>query len=233
MPPIRRIGFFHFGGADKRSPVTSLEIALNKTELEDSLENSLIVLPEGFNVLGGYYAPPPVKLDALVSPRLQALSVSRTISFVVGLIEQETGGVKGYNSAYLVDESTPPLLLSRKRCGRGPHCLYPRCPKDEGVAVLRRGIGITALLCDDAGETENQKPTLARVESLHSDRNVLCIPACMTITDSLAIAKLWEKSITVVLANGSASFSSVIIHQGCELISGHPRNENQIKLCDL
>jgi len=83
-PSIKRIGFFHFGNFDKSSAVYSLERALDRTELKGRLNHSLIVLPEGFNVVGGYYSAVPT-LDAPTKSELQRLSVNRGISFVVGL----------------------------------------------------------------------------------------------------------------------------------------------------
>ena len=99
------------------------------------------------------------------------------------------------------------------------------------------GVGITALVCDDAGRAgqseAERKEVLARVNQMNADRNVLCIPAFMTITDSLGTARLWANSITVVVANGCLSYPSVVLHDGCEHISKQHSGENEIELCDL
>src|ERR1035437_9016215 len=100
--------------------------------------------------------------------------------FVIGLIEE----VGGYNSAFLIDGDIFPDPLSRKRSG-GQNGLYKPCPTGEYDAVLCRGIGVMALLCDDSiGTEENRKSTLTRTEKLHSDHNILCIPSCMRNTFS-------------------------------------------------
>lgn len=222
---ISRVGFFHFGSDEKRDPVGSLEIELNKGP---ELADSLIVLPEAFDARGGYYNL-PVKLDDAARARLQALSLNRGIAFVVSLIER----VKGYNSAYLINGTGTPSLLSRKRSG-GRACLYRPCPTGQRVAILCRGIAITAFVCEDSIWTEDKERSIrSEIEKLGSRRIVLCIPACMDMTDSLDRAKRWAKASTVVVANGLYNQPSVILHDGYELTSDTHLTGNQIKLCNL
>jgi len=148
--------------------------------------------------------------------------------------------MKGNNSAYLIDGNTAPLRLTCKRCGDySRRDLYTPSPIDADTAVMHRSVGFTALVCDDAGTSEpgvgqNQRPTLDRIERLGAAHNLLCIPAHMTITGSLDVARRWATSITVVLANACTSQPSVIIHEGREVISQDQyQDQNDIQLCDL
>ncbi len=228
-PSLRQIGFFHFGCPDKSDPCGSLENTLGEAR---GLEACLITLPEAFNVLGGYYDSKG--LDERACLRLQTLSAEYGIWFVVGLIEPEIAGVPGYNCAYLVDGTHPPLLLSRKQCGGSS--LYTPCGTDDDTAVAWRGAGVTALVCDDAAERTgtDQGPTLDRVKRLRCSNSVLCVPAYMTITLSEKVARNWASSITVALANGCHQQPSVIIHQGREVVQDRvDLDKNQIKTCCL
>jgi hypothetical protein len=117
MSSIEQIGFFHFGSDKKDDPLGSLERMM--TECPDSqTANSLLVLPEAFNVRGGFYTSNPA-LDRDALPRLHALSVRRGITFVAGIVDR----IKGSNVAYLIDGDCPPVALSRKQTA-GRDCLY-------------------------------------------------------------------------------------------------------------
>ena len=221
MTSIERVGFFHFGSDRKDDPVGSLEAKIAECAAHQT-GNSLMVLPEAFNVRGGFYATDPA-LDLDAFSRLQALSVRHGITFVAGIIDR----LGGSNLACLIDGNCPPVVLSRKQAG-GRDCLYTPSSGDHTIAALLAGIGITALVCDDAGYAARAEADRARAA-----RNVLCVPAYMTITDSAAIANLWADSITVILANGCASYPSVIRHEGREYRSTRYRLKNEIALCDL
>jgi|HubBroStandDraft_5_1064220.scaffolds.fasta_scaffold333365_1 hypothetical protein len=56
-PSVRNIGAFHFGDCNKLDPVRSLDEALKKIPA-DRLKETLLVLPEAFNVRNGYYKTP-------------------------------------------------------------------------------------------------------------------------------------------------------------------------------
>src|SRR5665213_3203996 len=96
-PSLNRVGFFHFGCADKEKgdPVGCLETELGR---RTGLRNNLIVLPEAFNARGGYYGI-PIDLKENAMTRLQRLSVLHHVSLVAGLIE----GIGGYNAAFLIN----------------------------------------------------------------------------------------------------------------------------------
>jgi len=227
MRPIRQVGFFHFGSMEKDDPVGSLEFEMAKYP-EAQLRDSLLVLPEAFNARGGYYnAAPALDSDAL--PRLQRISAERGIVFVAALVDR----IKGPMSAYLLDGTAPPQWLTSKRT-HGWRCLYTGSETKEDRLIPHREVGIGALICDDAACTfgDAQKLIVERIKNLMMKHTVLCIPSCMTITDSRGTASRWGNSITVALANGSSSQASVLVHRGCELRNACPF-ENEIKLCDL
>ena len=56
-PSVRNIAAFHFGDCNKLDPVRSLDEALKKIPA-DRLKETLLVLPEAFNVRNGYYKTP-------------------------------------------------------------------------------------------------------------------------------------------------------------------------------
>jgi hypothetical protein len=128
------------------------------------------------------------------------------------------------------------VLLSRKQ-SPGWDCLYTACADDETAAALCGDVAITALVCDDANyaarNEEWRQRVVSRIEHLNAARSLLCIPAYMTRTDSLAIARLWSNSVTVVLANGCKDYQSVILHRTCEQTSKQYSEENEMKFCDL
>jgi hypothetical protein len=230
MTSIKRVGFFHFGGNDKSDPVGSLQTEIGKFS-GVQLTDSLIVLPEAFNVRGGFYNAEP-NLDPHAYFRLLNLAISRRMTFVAGLID----GVRGANSAYLIGGTCSPILLSRKR-SPGWDRLYTPSMRDETTAVVHGGLGITALICDDASyigqSAEGRNEIIARVKKSGARRNLLCVPAHMSITDSVGVAALWWGLIPVVIANGCATHPSIIRYGDVEQVSPRYRDENEIKLCDL
>jgi hypothetical protein len=54
---LTQLGFFHFANSDKSQPLGSLEESISvklTREGQDGLRNSLVVLPEAFNLKGEY-----------------------------------------------------------------------------------------------------------------------------------------------------------------------------------
>jgi hypothetical protein len=233
MSELKRVGFFHFGSDEKCDPLGSLEAEIKKQEKLE-LAGALLVLPEAFNVRGGYYSDRPQlgdkpQLDQRAVPRLQTLSAERGIVFVAGIID----GVGGNNSAYLIDGRATPKLLTQKRTAGRP-CLYTHCEASEDRFIPFRGVGITALICDDAANATGDflSQTVSRVKNLNMKHSVLCIPAYMRPTVARDTATRWGKLISVVLANGDKEQHSAIVFGGQEKIPGR-LDQNEIQLCDL
>jgi hypothetical protein len=226
MSELKRVGFFHFGTYEKCDPVGSLEAEIKKRKKLE-LADTLLVLPEAFNVRGGYYNMSP-ELDLNARDQLQTISAERGIVFVAGIIDR----IGGSNSAYLIDGREIPELLTRKRAPGLP--LYTPCETVEDNFIRCRGVGITALICDDAAYAygDGLMQTVSRVRHLKMKHSVLCIPACMRPTQALSTATRLGNSISVVLASGDKEQHSGIVHGGQEKIPGR-LDQNEIHLCVL
>ena len=114
---IKQVGFFHFGGRTKQDPIGSLEVEIAKRPKLQLLD-TLLVLPEAFNALGGYYSSTPA-LDPDAIRRLQIISTEFGIVFVAAFVDK----IRGPISAYLFDGEATQELLTRKRTD-GWRCLY-------------------------------------------------------------------------------------------------------------
>jgi hypothetical protein len=191
---IERVGFFHFIEA-YTDPLGELTKCLEKHS-RSSIRNSLIVLPEGFN-LGRQYN---VELcEAGVTrekPRFDAacmlqflggIAVTREISFVVGVIDEHR-----FSCGYYVDGQEP-RQMCRKINPDGSR-EYKACEKNcHGENPVSVGeVCVGTLICMDAVEqnpdnnpsnfktaaNERRKRLLCDLD--WSQRSVLCIPAYMS-----------------------------------------------------
>lgn len=119
MTSIERVGFFHFGSDRKDNPVGSLAAKIAECAAHQT-GNSLMVLPEAFNVRGGFYAiDAALDLDAI--SRLQALSVRHGITFVAGIIDRP-GGIE---FGVLDRRKLPARGFVAQTSGRSRLPLYP------------------------------------------------------------------------------------------------------------
>jgi hypothetical protein len=201
---LQSVGVFHFGDTDRGCPVRSLEHELEKSE---GIANSLVVLPEAFNIPDGYHVgtgPTPS-----VRSNLLLLSEKYQAAFVAGLIEEQParGFVKGFNSAYLIDAAAVDnfKLISQKRidcraeiCSSNPHA--------QLVTVCHRGIGIAILICNDFIHCdENTREELfEHVGWSECAVRVLCVPACSTthMRTLIGASEQWKEYVCVAAANG-------------------------------
>jgi hypothetical protein len=115
---LQKIGFFHFANPDKSQPLASVKARLDERG-KDDLKDSLVVLPEAFNLKGEYtrtrrtdYVVEP---SAKVKHSLTQLAKQFDMVFVVGLIDNDEPDRPDppYSSAYLIT-STCCCCLSRK-----------------------------------------------------------------------------------------------------------------------
>jgi hypothetical protein len=219
LPNIKSAGFFHFGG-DKHSPTAALRQALLGRQALDkglppgSMEphldtgDSLIVLPEGFNYVGGYRwkAGEP---DYSIDRALQALSVEFRVAFVAGLMESASPGIR-YNSAVLIDGTLRHRLALKEE---DDGFFNYACAK-YNRPLLHRGVWVIALVCIDAfGFNEHHpKPCQDAVRQFvqgHSP-TVLCLPVTTHDYGTADISKRWATLSPTVIANSDNYQPSVI-----------------------
>jgi predicted amidohydrolase len=209
--PLKNIGFFHLGD-DASDPVEALADCLTEAAKEADLGEALIVIPEAFNLRGGYFGKDRV-VDSTVAGSLQRLSAELGVAFVAGLIEESDAQEKGYSCAYLL-AGNERLLLCRKAEDDGSQN-YRLCRDEWNRPVQHRDIGIGALICMDAADfnspLKNRHETfLARLKGLEAHEAVLCIPARMQTYGSAEVAQAWPDWLHVIVGNAGPSRPSVI-----------------------
>ena len=196
MGTLNKIGFFNFGEKAKDKPLDSLQNELSK---HPGLSDCLLVLPEAFNVKGGYLSYQKGECaDPSVCAELQNISTGLGVVFVAGLIDPE-----GCNSAILIDGAYC-RVLSRKDC-----------QFDEPIA--HRGLRIAALVCNEAdysgGNSRRERrrdKVLNAIEALPAGPIVLCVPACLSHPIAEKVVRLWEEPDAMVIANSHLQCASVI-----------------------
>jgi hypothetical protein len=133
---FKGVGVFHFGSEDKERPIESLRAELKK--LDSDVSGWLMVLPEGFNVVGGY---PKGNPDQSIKMTLLEISESSRLAFVVGLIETDEKSRK-FNLSCLLDGFETQHILSRKYDPRSPDEV-PN-PAFCAAPIVHRGLAISA-----------------------------------------------------------------------------------------
>ncbi|MDQ2841571.1 MAG: hypothetical protein M3Y72_11150 [Acidobacteriota bacterium] len=232
-PILDRVGFFHFGG-NKDNPSHSLKDSLQVKDKEH-LRESLIVIPEAFNVRGDYYGTPCCR-DASICKQLRDISAELGVCFVAGLIDEQTNR----SGAYLIDGGNY-QELSQKRGSDISSCYVPAPASSHDNLVPHRGLGIAALVCMDAAQDNNpNKPwrtaLLERINlQLADSRVVLCVPSRMTggLFDPIEIAKKWRKDLNasarerfaVVIASATGSHSLIQIGDSDPVCFKEQRNK--------
>jgi hypothetical protein len=222
---IDKIGFFHFvEESTYAEPMTALREAIKKRP-EGYVNESLIVLPEGFNIGGPYMRNKPglrPNTDPIILFNLQELCRDFKFSLVAGLIvNMPNGPDPPYSSAYLIN-SDGFGLLCHKRCGDetgiggqrlhiGYESNYTCCSDgcDAHNAFLYRDSAIVSLMCMDAytdgvDKPEENRQCHQRLRNAldgfsNSAVRIVCVPAHMQYgSDTLAMQ--WPNSF-VILAN--------------------------------
>jgi len=217
MTNLESVGVFHFGDSDQTCPTQSLQYELEKRCVD--VKNSLIVLPEAFNVPDGYYlgaGPTPSIKNKLVH-----LSERYGVAFVAGLVEDQpvNGNQKGFNSAYLSDASAEPALqlISQKQDPAQPSCAV-RNPKGARKIVRHRGIGIAALICNDFMEdcyASEVSALLGNEGWAFCEMRVLCVPAWSTQSGRLSwVCQQYSEQICIAASNGCPSDISFVRGKG-------------------
>lgn len=195
---IRKVGFFHFGCKGNSDQIGSLRASLLEASETYDLSDSLVVLPEAFNIFD--YSISNSLPDSSVDTNLRKLSLEFGVALVVGLVEAESD--ESYSSAYLIDKDVR-KLLSRKVEDDRSNNYKPSEKCDRPIRY--RGVCLSALICmDAAGYNQNNKrhaSILERLGSCGDFPKLLCVPAHLTSRPSTNMANRWPEHLIIVLSN--------------------------------
>jgi hypothetical protein len=197
-----KAGYFHFG-KNHSEPIGALRSELVKTNggkpSSDSgdLKDSLIVLPEAFNIRKRYKEDgnQPSDNNPAIIGDLQRLADEFGIAFVAGLIVDRQDGIHPpYSSGYFVDGSGHALMchkISQDGFEGKNYTPYPEWehsdPHNPLVLEEDQSLVIGALICVDATPgTRNltERTRLERLMSRMDECDVTCrivaVPACIS-----------------------------------------------------
>ena len=215
---LNRIGLFHFG-INQNDPLGELQSAMYAA---NDITDSLIVLPEGFNIGKYYWSSGDCDYGSDVVSQLQDLSRRFHVAFVAGLIIKETNGPQPpYSSVYLIDgcRSTP---VCHKEGDDGSRNYTPDTGNGDinNPIQSHENVCIGALICMDAltdtrvdaHRDERHQMLRREIDRSNCACRVVCIPGCMdSYYNRNLVAKCWG-AYYVVLANsrecGCGSFIS-------------------------
>ena len=211
MSDIHRVGVFHFASDFKGDPVGALGEALakyleqeglNEVEGARQLSESLLVIPEAFNLRLGYRHCWR-NIGCGIRARLVELSQQHKLAMVAGLLDDH-GGPRPYNCAYLIDAGKATMLTRKRRSDDSQN--YDCCDKPadmDDTIIDHRGLRIAALVCLDAykyaGKDDRQQDVSDKLAGVR--RKVFCIPSCFT-TSTEEVVEGWP-NLTIALANRS------------------------------
>jgi hypothetical protein len=226
---IDKLGFFHFGNYWD-DPVGSLRCAL-KGHAPEEIRDSLIVLPEAFNIGQHYWgqSDKPWSTDEHVLDKLRRVCKDFSLSLLGGLIiETPPSGPKPpYSSAYFITAAAEPVPMCHKMCNDGQGVVqgtggndslhrYTLCANDYDVLGRNPNpygdTSFLALICMDAYTQEPRCPSnedrhdrlknILKTEAHNGTRHVVCIPSHIPDYRRASLSKSWTNSL-VVVANSS------------------------------
>jgi predicted amidohydrolase len=197
---FEKIGFFHFG-RDWGNPTQALEDKLECKRRAECVADSLMVLPEAFNIGKSFWEAGDCNYDPSVLARLGDIAKCFDVTFVAGLSTNDDRPQSGspYNSAYLIDRGMQPVLLCRKEAATADYTPYLN--GDPNV-VQCRGVSIAALICADVLQPYPERHQQLKMEL--GAWGVLCVPAAMGLGIRDGISSDWS-NCWVVLANSNTA----------------------------
>jgi predicted amidohydrolase len=203
---FRKKGFFHFVH-NYAEPLVELRKALeNRSEC---VRDSLIVLPEAFNIGKYYKEAGNANHDPDVLTKLQTIAGEFHLTFVAGLIvKQNTSPTPPYSSGYLIDE-TCRVLMCRKKQRDSTTEEYTLCKEgdcDHDNPTWHNAVCLITLICIDNSDCQRKNTLLTKFPD---SAKLICIPACIGAcgTTAEAIAEYWGKN-EVILANSDQGDSN-------------------------
>jgi predicted amidohydrolase len=238
---LERFGFFHCEAKLEENPIDELTKAIEK-ERPEVLRNSLIVLPEAFNLVGDYHGSSHgIGAAREILEGLRMLAVRLQIAFVAGVLEGRT------NSAYWIDGDGKELMC--RKIGDDRTRLYDPCldNPDGCNPISCANAHVGALICMDAcvdrdenaPHVQRRNDLLKRLNEVKGTR-IVCVPArfsesCGTLTFLEEIQDGY-----VVVANGYVGGASFVFHRSGATIDrendeiwAQPRDVKKVKLMAL
>jgi predicted amidohydrolase len=220
------VGFFHFG-TDHQNPITALKSAIDEFKGSGgTLNDALIVLPEGFNLGRRYDDDSTANFETAIVGDLERLSEGEGCTFVAGLIIADTPGIyPPYNSAYLIDGHQHIQLLARKTTGDHTVSPYPYwkhynyTPHEsfKSEVMSYRGVVVAALVCVDGLDSARHNPEFLKTfQNIETTHRVLCIPASTgeyfgpEYTSGSKVTQRGGKQAIIVIANSHRTHPSFV-----------------------
>jgi predicted amidohydrolase len=178
---FKKIGFFHFG-VDHANPAGALQSALLEAGTHEDICQSLIVLPEAFNIGKFYRNQGGCNYNPIFLSTLQTISQHFFVTFVAGLIIHENASSRPpYSSAWLIDGSHH-LLMCYKAEDDGSKNYTP-CTNNNDIAnpIQYNETYIAALICMDVQAGYRCGALKGIFEAACCPCKIVCIPACMSM----------------------------------------------------
>jgi predicted amidohydrolase len=188
---IEKLGFFHFVEFEQKTsldPVEALSKAMDERIQEErksgehwDIGNSLIVLPEAFNI-GAYslQSVPPQHSTQRALEDLRVLAAKHEVIFVAGILGEDRR-----NSAYLIDAKVATLMCHK--IGEDSSGLYDPCTGDPDPCNpirFQNGVCVGTLICMDADADHIHRPHIEQRQNeflerlnAYGDQRIGCVPA--------------------------------------------------------
>jgi hypothetical protein len=234
-------GFFHFVELHS-DPLGALDAEIRAV----NTANSLIVLPEAFN-LGRPYGTRPeercaFERDWFIS-KLQERSREHRITFVSGILDNPVAGERSRNSAYLIDRDDCRLICHKHTNDGTGHYAPCTAACDIENPMDSYGTCIMAIICKDIEEHRCDLLT-ASTEASSAKQCFICIPAAMSYSgwiyhsdpgEHINFGPLRPKGNTrIILANslptGPCSFITDTAYDVIALVPKERRHCNRLML---
>jgi hypothetical protein len=252
----KKIGLFHFGSDERRPPCVLLEKSMEDAGGLACLRESIIVLPEAFNIGVKYDQnsdPKDFDFDPGVRCRLMAIAARFECAFVAGLIVRTSESIyPPNNSAYFISGAFYCELSVKTEADQMVDSgAYTASTHVRDSPLELGNTTVSALICLDAYEApkphlssvtncERHEALRGNVAKIGASSNLLCIPANGEIS-GIAISRNWP-DFHLILANGCCLpprqrgcadyFPSVVSVRGKEPVEFQEKM-NKVIVCSL
>jgi predicted amidohydrolase len=213
----KKLGVFHFGSDDRKMPDRLLEGSIEEAGGKAYVCQSVIILPEAFNIGVKYEKndDPDVKPDFNpdIIDRLKALAARFECAFVAGLVvdppeffrmRSVTSLDLPSSAAYLVSATCSKVLSLKAGEDQMAGVVYRKSTAVDSPVAFDQAT-VSALICMDAdtdGKSHKRHKVLRqKVKELGGSCPILCVPANTSYLSTGGLATGWV-DFHFALANG-------------------------------